>query len=153
MASGYPNSHQWNVVTTTPTLSSIYPNINRWAIGFDPLFETFKTVSAESKRDSYPPYNLLIDGNQHVLELAVAGFTREEISVKVQERTLTIEGVKEATEGEYVHKGIATRDFHQTFALAEYVVIKGATMKDGFLTVTLEQELPEEKQAKIITIA
>jgi len=55
--------------------------------------------------------------------------------------------------GEYVHKGIATRDFKQEFALAEYVVVRGAELKDGMLKIVLEKELPEEKKPKTIEIA
>jgi molecular chaperone IbpA len=133
------------------TLNDLFPQFNRWAIGFDPLLDTFKHISTGVKTGGYPPYNIYKDGDQYTLELAVAGFSKEDITITVQELTLTVEGSLEASEAEYVHKGIATRDFSQEFALAEYVVVKGAELKDGMLRITLERELPEEK--KPITIA
>ena len=66
---------------------------------------------------------------------------------------MTVEGQLEAPDTEPIHKGIATRDFKQNFALAEYIVVKGAELKDGLLRITLEQELPEEKKPKVIEIS
>lgn len=134
------------------TITSLYPQFNRWAIGFDPLFDTFSRV-ASTKSSGYPPYNILKKDGQFVLEIAVAGFSKEDISITVKELQLTVEGQLEASEDETVYKGIATRDFKQNFVLAEYVVVKGAELKDGMLRITLEQELPEEKKPKVIEIA
>ena len=139
--------------TETPlTITSLFPQFNRWAIGFDPLFDTFKEVSSTVKASGYPPYNIYKKKDQYILELAVAGFAKEDIKISVKELTLTVEGELEASQEEAIHKGIATRDFKQDFVLAEYVVVKGAELKDGLLRITLEQELPEEKKAKIIEI-
>lgn len=135
------------------TITSLFPQFNRWAIGFDPLFDTFKEVSLTTKAGGYPPYNIYKKKDQYVLELAVAGFGKEDITITVKELTLTVEGELEASEEQAIHKGIATRDFKQDFVLAEYVVVKGAELKDGLLRITLEQELPEEKKAKVIEIA
>ena len=135
------------------TITSLFPQFNRWAIGFDPMLDTFKQVAANSKAAGYPPYNIYKNKDTYVLELALAGFTKEDISISVKELTLTVEGVKLPSVDEYVHKGIANRDFKQEFVLAEYVVVKGAELKDGMLRITLEQELPEEKKPKVITIS
>ena len=134
------------------TISSLFPQFNRWAIGFDPLLNTLQQVSATAKASSYPPYNIYKDEDKYVLELAVAGFGKEDITISVKELQLTVEGQLEASEKEPIHKGIATRDFKQNFVLAEYVVVKGAELKDGMLRITLEQELPEELQPKLIKI-
>ena len=134
------------------TISDLFPQFNRWAIGFDPMFDTFKQVSSNVKVGGYPPYNIYKKKDQWILELAVAGFGKDDIKISVQELTLTVEGELEASELEPVHKGIATRDFKQDFALAEYVVVKSADLKDGLLRITLEQELPEEKKPQIISI-
>ena len=165
MASGYPHGSPHNRITdpwdhpkkqvTIPqqvTITSLFPQFNRWAIGFDPLLDTFKQVAAQSKTAGYPPYNIYRDKDTYVLELAVAGFAKEDITITVKELQLTVEGQLEASEQEPIHKGIATRDFKQDFVLAEYVVVKGAELKDGLLRITLEQELPEELQPKIIKI-
>jgi len=156
---GYPTDpfHHHNKVSNTlkpteMTISSLFPQFNRWAIGFDPLLDTFKQVSQSAKFGGYPPYNIYKDGDRYVLELAVAGFGKEDITITVKELQLTVEGQLEASEAEPIHKGIATRDFKQNFVLAEYVVVKGAELKDGMLRITLEQELPEEMQPKLIKI-
>ena len=135
------------------TISSLFPQFNRWAIGFDPLFDTFKHISSEVKTGGYPPYNIYKNKDTYILELAVAGFAKEDLTISVKELTLTVEGELGAPQEEALHKGIATRDFKQEFALAEYIVVKGAELKDGLLRITLEQELPEEKKAKTIDIA
>lgn len=135
------------------TITSLFPQFNRWAIGFDPLFDTFREVSSTVKTAGYPPYNIYKNKDSYVLELAVAGFAKEDITISVKELTLTVEGELEASGEEAIHKGIASRDFKQDFVLAEYVVVKSAELKDGLLRITLEQELPEEKKAKIIEIA
>lgn len=164
MASGYPNKsphdpymRPWEPKETSIpkvlTVNDLFPQFNRWAIGFDPLFDTFKHVAANTKTSGYPPYNIYKNDAQWILELAVAGFGKKDITISVQELSLTVEGQLEASEEEPIHKGIATRDFKQEFALAEYVVVKGAELKDGLLRITLEQELPEEKKPKVIEIA
>jgi molecular chaperone IbpA len=157
MASGYPNSQHWShkelQIPKPITINSLFPNINRWAIGFDPMFETLKAISSEAKTSTYPPYNVRKVDDQHILELAVAGFAKEDITITVKELSLTVEGKLPDSDGDYVHKGIAGREFSQNFALAEYVVVKGAELKDGLLRITLEQELPEEKKPKTIEIA
>jgi len=145
----YPKITKPEVVT----INSLFPQFNRWAIGFDDLFDTFNTVSQSTKASGYPPYNIFKYKDNYVLEVAVAGFSKEDISVTVKELTLTVEGVKLPSVDEYVHKGIANRDFKQEFVLAEYVVVKEAELKDGMLRITLEQELPEEKKPKVIKIA
>ena len=146
--------HYPKVIKTEPlTITSLFPQFNRWAIGFDPLLQTFTSVSQATKTSGYPPYNIFKYKDNYVLEVAVAGFSREDITVTVKELTLTVEGVKLPSVDEYVHKGIANRDFKQEFVLAEYVVVKGAELKDGMLRITLEQELPEEKKPKVITIS
>ena len=134
------------------TIQSLFPQFNRWAIGFDPMLDVFKQVSQSTKSAGYPPYNIYKDKDTYVLELAVAGFAKEDITISVKELQLTVQGELEASEEKAIHKGIATRDFKQDFVLAEYVVVKGAELKDGLLRITLEQELPEELQPKIIKI-
>jgi molecular chaperone IbpA len=159
---GYPTKgpHEpWGAKTTTYnpnqaeiTITSLFPQFNRWAIGFDPLLDTFKQVSTSVKTGGYPPYNIYKNEDTYVLELAVAGFSKDDITITVKELQLTVEGRLEASKEEPIHKGIAARDFKQDFVLAEYVVVKGAELKDGLLRITLEQELPAELQPKVIKI-
>ena len=140
-------------IDTPITITSLFPQFDRWAIGFDPLFDTFKHVSANTKTAGYPPYNIFKSKDNYVLEIAVAGFAKEDIKITVQELTLTVEGSSMPSVDQYVHKGIAARDFKQDFVLAEYVVVNGAELKDGMLRITLKQELPEAKKAKTIEIS
>ena len=157
---GYPDHEGWDTkkYSTTPiqkpmTIQTLFPNFDRWAIGFDPLLETLKAISSESKLASYPPYNIFKTKDNYVLEIAAAGFATEDIQISVKELTLTVEGSALPSVDNYVHKGIASRDFKQDFCLAEYVVVDGAEMKDGMLRILLRQELPEEKKPKVIEIS
>ena len=117
------------------------------------MLETLKAISSESKLASYPPYNIFKTKDNYVLEIAAAGFAKEDIKISVKELTLTVEGSALPSVDNYVHKGIASRDFKQDFCLAEYVVVDGAEMKDGMLRILLRQELPEEKKPKVIKIS
>jgi molecular chaperone IbpA len=159
------NPHQWEkdsypdykkAITKPVTIDMLFPNFTRWAIGFDPILDIFNDLGATAgKVTSYPPYNIIkVDDTHHLIEMAVAGFSKDDIEVSVQELELTVVGkttTKEA-DGKVVHRGISSRAWEQRFALAEYTVINGAKLENGMLTIELEQQLPEEKQPKIITI-
>lgn len=130
------------------------PSIANWTIGFDDQFRLLDQLKTTFNNQSYPPYNIRkVDDEKYEVEMAIAGFAKGEVDIEVKDQVLTIKGNKvKDVNAEYVHKGIATRDFTQTFALAEYVIVKGASLKDGILCVSLERELPEEKKARTITI-
>ena len=103
---------------------------------------------------SYPPYDLLkLDEDTYRLSLAIAGFTKEDISVSVDNGTLIIKGeIVEVTDAEIVHKGIAGRKFVRSFALGEYMEVSGADLKDGMLHINVDRIVPEEKKPKTIKI-
>lgn len=103
---------------------------------------------------SYPPYDLIkLDEDTYRLSIAVAGFTKEDIDVSVDNGTLIIKGeIKEVADAEVVHKGIASRKFTRSFALGEYMEVTGAEMKDGMLHINVDRIVPEEKKPKSITI-
>jgi molecular chaperone IbpA len=103
---------------------------------------------------SYPPYDLLrLDEDTYRISLAIAGFSREDIDVSVDNRTLIIKGeIIEVTDAEVVHKGIAGRKFVRSFALGEYMEVTGAEMKDGMLHINVDRIVPEDKKPKTITI-
>jgi molecular chaperone IbpA len=119
---------------------------------FDELNRTF----ANSKvTGNYPPHNVVqLDDTHFVVEVAVAGFAENEIDVELKDNVLTIKGEQAKTEAErnYVHKGISTRNFTQTFSLADNVEVRGATVQNGILSIALEQQIPEEEQPKKIAI-
>ena len=103
---------------------------------------------------SYPPYDLLkLDEDTYRLSLAIAGFTKEDINVSVDNGTLIIKGeIVEVTDAEVVHKGIAGRKFVRSFALGEYMEVSGAELKDGMLHINVDRIVPEEKKPKAIKI-
>ena len=103
---------------------------------------------------SYPPYDLLkLDEDTYRLSLAIAGFTKEDVSVSIEDGTLIIKGeIVEVTDAEIVHKGIAGRKFVRSFALGEYMEVSGAELKDGMLHINVDRIVPEEKKPKTIKI-
>lgn len=132
------------------------PTLHRRAIGFDRMFEELNRTFANSKTtNNYPPHNVVqLDDTHFVVEVAVAGFKENEIDVEIKDNVLTVKGeqVKSNEEINYVHKGISTRNFTQTFSLAEHVEVRGATVQNGILAIALEQLVPEEDQPKKIAI-
>jgi molecular chaperone IbpA len=162
MSKGYPDKdwHQPKYVTKpqTVTINSLFPHFDRWAIGFDPLLSAFKEVSSAAKQASYPPYNIRqINKDHYIIEMALAGFEKEGLSITLQENILSVsgEGINSFlpnSEFDYIHQGIARRDFEQEFSLAEHMEVKSAEFESGLLTITLERVLPEEKQPKQIPI-
>ena len=103
---------------------------------------------------SYPPYDLLkLDEDTYRLSVAIAGFTKENIDVSVDNGTLIIKGeIAEVMDAEVVHKGIAGRKFTRSFALGEYMEVTGADMKDGMLHINVDRIVPEEKKPRTIDI-
>jgi molecular chaperone IbpA len=126
----------------------------------DPFFIGFNrelgrlNTSHKVNSQSYPPYDLLkLDEDTYKLSVAVAGFSKENINVSVDNGTLIIKGeIVEVTDAEVVHKGIAGRKFTRTFALGEYMEVSSADLKDGMLTVSIVRIVPEEKKPKVIKI-
>ena len=133
---------------TDPIFSSLY-------VGFDRLFENMAQLSAGSKSlPSYPPFNVVQDGNQYVIEVALAGIDKKDLDVQVQENTLriTYDSSKEKSDNDKLYRGIAQRSFRRQFSLAEDVEVTGASFKNGLLKIDLERIIPEEKRPKQITI-
>ena len=125
-------------------------------VGFDRMFTTLdEQVNRGYNVPSYPPYNIIKLGElRHVIEVAVAGFTKEDIDITLQEGKLSIVGEhnQNINEDNIVYKGIAERNFERTFTLADTVVVKSAELEHGVLKIYLENELPEEKKPKKISI-
>jgi len=124
--------------------------ISRALVGFDQYFN-----SARLNNTNYPPHNIVKFNESHyAIEVAVAGFSKEEITVEVDQDQLIVRGVQKATtEGkEYLHRGLASRDFEQTWTLAEYMEVRGAEVKDGMLIVEIERIVPESLQPRKIEI-
>ena len=132
------------------------PSISRFAVGFDRMFDELTKTAGTLNSTNYPPYNIIKSGeNTYVIEVAVAGFEESELDVEVKNSELIVKGEKQSREEdgpEYLHQGIAYRNFLRTFALAENVEVKGASVKNGVLAVTLEHIVPESAKPKKIAI-
>lgn len=126
----------------------------RSTIGFDHLAELVDTQLRQANDDSYPPYNIERSGEDaYRITLAVAGFGPNDIAVTAEQNTLTVEGRKEGKdERQYLHQGIAARPFRRVFSLADYVQVRGASIKDGLLIVDLVREVPEAMKPRRIAI-
>jgi len=134
---------------TNTQLSSIFP---RNFLGFEPLFREFDHF-AKMPNDTYPPHNILqIDEDNLVIEMALAGYTKDDINITQEENTLKISGSKETDTSKYLHKGISTRKFSKSFRLSEHVEVLGADMENGMLKIELKYILPEEKKPRQILI-
>jgi molecular chaperone IbpA len=122
-------------------------------IGFNRELNRLNTAH-KTNSQSYPPYDLLkLDEDTYQISLAIAGFSKEDIDVSVDNGTLIIRGeIVEVTDAEVVHKGIAGRKFVRSFALGEYMEVTSAELKDGMLHVHVVRIVPEDKKPKTIKI-
>jgi molecular chaperone IbpA len=135
---------------STIDLSPLYQS----AIGFDRMASLLDTVARDSK-PSYPPYNIeRLDENQYRITMAVAGFREEELEISSEQNTLLISGRQDsADEGrDYLHRGIAARNFERKFQIAEHVKVVSARLENGLLHVELARELPEAMKPRKIAI-
>jgi molecular chaperone IbpA len=122
----------------------------------DPTFDVdfLSPLLKTTSNTSYPPYNVVkVDDDRLVMEFAVAGFKKDEISITTEKNVLSIKSTKEDTdEKNYLHKGIAARKFTRSFTLPEYFEVDGATVDNGILYIDLVRNIPEEKKPKTIKI-
>jgi len=131
-------------------VQSLFPRSS--FVGFDHLMNELDHV-ARHANDHYPPHNILkTDEDNYLIELAVAGFKRDELEIEVKDRTLTISGEHKSLGREYIHRGISTKKFKRTFRLSEYVQVHGADLVDGVLSVKLKVVIPEEMRPRKIAI-
>lgn len=130
--------------------------LSRALIGFDQMFDQMERRFANSANVSYPPHNILrLDDNEYAIQLAVTGFEKSEISVTVENNVLIVKGESMTTDyapEQYLHRGLATRDFVKEFPLAEHIEVVGAETKNGMLVIKLIRNIPESAKPKIIDI-
>jgi molecular chaperone IbpA len=128
----------------------------RSTVGFDRLFDLLDSASGvDSGVPGYPPYNIeRLGENEYRITMAVAGFAEDELKIDVKEQTLNVKGEKKADEkdGQYLHRGIATRAFDRRFQLADHVEVKGAELKDGLLHIDLVRNVPERLKPRTVAI-
>ena len=131
----------------------IFGQFRPFAIGFDRYFEDLERMS-NITQTNYPPYNVVKEDDEHFsVELAVAGFSKKDVSITKGKNVLVIEGKVEDESKDFVHKGLASRAFKRSFTLADDVEISGASLKDGSLVVSLERIIPEEDKPISIKIS
>lgn len=125
-------------------------NLSKALVGFDRYF------TAPAGTSNYPPHNILkYDDLSYGIEVAVAGFNKDEITVEVDQDQLTIRGIRnrpDETAVEYLHRGLAARDFEQTFTLAEYMEVRGAKVDEGMLHIDIRRVVPEALKPRQIEI-
>ena len=120
-------------------------------IGWDRHFQDLEKVMHNST--NYPPYNLVeVSEDTYMIELALAGFKKEDISIEQEKNVLTIKGSSEEDENKYIHKGIGARAFTRTFSLSEYMNVAGVAMENGVLRVLVVKLVPEEARPKTFEI-
>ena len=127
----------------------------RSTVGFDRLFDMLDHATRVEPMTNWPPYNIEKAGeDQYRITMAIAGFSPDEIEVTQQANSLVVSGQKKASEEEkhYLHRGIATRSFKQTFNLADHVKVTGANLDNGLLTIELKREVPEALKPRRIEI-
>ena len=128
----------------------------RTTVGFDHLSTLLDNIHRSDRAaNSYPPYNIeLINENNYQITMAVSGFNSEELDIKSEHRTLTVRGQKHPDENarNYLHQGIAARNFERKFQLAEHIEITGAQLENGLLHIDLAREIPEAMKPKSIPI-
>ena len=135
---------------TTQGVNTLFPRSA--FVGFDHLFDELDRV-ARNANDQYPPHNIVkVDDHNYLIELAVAGFAREELDIIVKDRSLRVTGKHENRGRDYIHRGISTKRFEKNFRLSEYVQVNGADLTDGILAIELEVIVPEEMRPRTIEI-
>ena len=126
-------------------------NLSRALIGFDNMFQHIESRAS----NTYPPHNVLkLSETDYEIELAVAGFAKEDITVEIDQNQLTIRGVKKPVDEsvEYQYRGLALRNFEKTLVLTEFLEVRGAEVKDGMLKIQLELLVPEALKPRQIEI-
>ena len=150
-------------MTNSKAIQSIFTGLKPFTVGFDDMFDHFDHMVDHlphmTAANSYPPYDIVKTGSlTYDIQVALAGYSKKDISVNFEDNILKIESVKSKEEKEVednngvLHKGIAKRSFSKGFTIADDVEVKGAELKDGLLKVSLEKIVPDHKKARTITI-
>ena len=141
---------------------SIFNQLRPVTVGFDPIFDRFESMFddnffANQTHQNYPPYNIMKTGDYtYNIEIALAGFSKKDIDVSYEDGVITVKSIQEAKQdgdqSGVLHKGISKRMFTKSFSIADDVEVKGAELKDGLLTISLERIIPESKKPRTIEI-
>ena len=150
-------------MTNHKAIQSIFTGLKPFTVGFDDMFDHFDHMVDHlphmTAANSYPPYDIVKTGSlTYDIQVALAGYSKKDISVNFEDNILKIESVKSKEEKEVednngvLHKGIAKRSFSKGFTIADDVEVKGAELKDGLLKVSLEKIVPDHRKARTISI-
>ena len=139
---------------------SLFDNFNQltpYAVGFDRQFNRLNDyIKHQHQSTGFPPYNIQkVKDFEYEIEMALAGFSKEDIEVEVADGVLTVRSVKENDDGDdewRLHRGISYRKFNRKFTLADDIVVNNAKLENGLLKISLEQIIPEEKKPRLITV-
>ena len=130
--------------------------LNRALLGFDSMFDNFEQRFANQINNTYPPYNILKHSeDSYEIEIAVTGFAPEEITVEIDQNQLVVKGVRphvEDNKTQYLHRGLATRDFTRSWTLAEHMEVGEGKIKNGVLTIALTRLVPEALKPRVLKI-
>ena len=143
------------MVRNTLSLLDNFNQLTPYAVGFDRMFDNLsRYVDNNATSTGFPPYNIRKEGKyNHVIEMALAGFGKEDIEVEVADGTLSIRSVKENNEDDStVYRGISSRRFERKFTMADDIVVNDAKLENGMLLVDLERVVPEEKKPRLVAI-
>ena len=130
-----------------------YPRYNAVGIGLEAFFNRLDALQ-DSTATNYPPYNIIVrDGETFDLEIALAGWSREDIEVATERNVLTVSARRSGTDDrEYAHKGISQRSFSKNWQLADDAVVDAVKYENGLLTITLKKYIPEAQKRKVLDI-
>jgi molecular chaperone IbpA len=140
---------------------SVFNSLRPFSIGFDDMFDQFESMLGDGGlvKNNYPPYNIRKAGkDKYAIELAIAGFNKNDVEVEFEDNLLTVKTKKidktvEKDGDEIIHKGISQRSFSRSFTIADDVKVNGAELKDGLLTIDCEKIVPQQKKKKLIPIS
>jgi|TARA_R100001163_G_C5053812_1_gene190353 molecular chaperone IbpA len=147
----------YKLTTSRPNLSSALQDYRDWVIGYDKIFNTMLNQPSNSitNQPNYPPHNLIeYEDGKYTITLAIAGISKEDLDVTLEEQNLTIsyDGKETESNGKVLYRGIASRSFKKVFHLAENIEVNDASIDNGLLTIELEQNIPDHKKPRQIEL-
>ncbi len=135
---------------------TIFNQLRPHTIGYDTIFDHFNDIfEGSGLQTNYPPYDIIKQSDtKYDIQIALAGYSKEDIDVEIKENTLSIKSIKKDDNDnvEILHRGISKRYFERHFTIADDVKVNGAELKNGLLTIALERVIPEHKKSRVIKI-
>ena len=130
--------------------------LNRALLGFDTMFNDFEHRYANQLKDNYPPYNIVKHNEDtYEIEIAVTGFYKDEVIVEIDQNQLIVKGIRDKSNdvtAEFLHRGLAFRDFTRSWTLAEHMEVGEGTIKNGVLTIELKRVVPDALKPRVLKL-